>query len=200
MSESSIDFRIAELAAELTKARAEGHYEELFQEKLNHRLGHTEVAPDTAARLHSLPKYVLVAMIEHLLDRAIACKLAKPSTQERDVQMWILIHEAHREILQLYEAVKRKVGFSGRVADGEEKRRKVALERFGADPSEFKHLRQEHLEDSLLYQYGGGQEKRNFRNRLLKKILDENGYSVELQHLGPMLTKYDRRLKKLIEK
>jgi len=80
------------------------------------------------------------------------------------------------EITILYEQIKKDVGYSGYVIEGEEKRQKSAIEFLKSNKKIFKYIKSKHLNDDSLFEPGGGQERRNFHKKLLHIIIKENGY------------------------
>jgi hypothetical protein len=88
---------------------------------------------------------------------------------------WIddtLIPGALAEIEEAYQVIKDTKGWSGRKSH-EENRKAVALDWFKIHHHRLAYLKESHLKDPQLYEDGGGQERRNFRVRLLKDIIND---------------------------
>jgi hypothetical protein len=79
------------------------------------------------------------------------------------------------EIVAIYDAIKKQVGFSGYLGEREEALwQEAALKRFDDNPVEFKIIKRNYLESDSLYRLlRDGQERRNFENLLGKTILED---------------------------
>jgi len=68
-------------------------------------------------------------------------------------------------------------GWSSYGGDRPAQRKAAVLNWFKSHQSELSYLKKSYLNDSGLYEDGGGQEKRNFYIRLLLKIINDEGYN-----------------------
>jgi len=88
-----------------------------------------------------------------------------------------LIEEAQPEIELLYKAVKTQK-LSGLGSGLEKDWKDEALKKFDANPNSFKVIERPFLEDSDLYFFSHGQEKRDFAGDILKKIAEKKKLSI----------------------
>ena len=110
------------------------------------------------------------AKIQLLADMVIG--LMFPKTEEK---IDAIILTALKEINKAYEVIV-QVG-SGWSSDHKkinpEKRKKAVLEWWQNAQGQLTYLKETHLQDENLYNPGGGQEKRNFIVRMIRKIVEE---------------------------
>ena len=104
-----------------------------------------------------------------------------------------IIESALPEIKKIYSAIKSQVGFSGRLGGGEEAEWKAAaLEGFKDSKKGFKLVKQGHLEDPNLYRFAETQQKRDFEEKLLQKIVENE---TGVRYGSPSLRKTVRRIR-----
>lgn len=113
-----------------------------------------------------------------------------PSDVSRDEPCWILfeaedlrlqrlVGKAHPEIEKLYISIK-KIGFSGRDPNANpEEWKEAAISYFYDHQKEFETVSREDLEDMNLYAFASGQEPRDFKGGLLKKIAERMGFGKQ---------------------
>ena len=80
---------------------------------------------------------------------------------------------AEKEIKEVYQQALIPIGFSISVTDAEIKLKDAAVKYFDTNCGHFEAIKRDYLEDDKLYYLGGGQEKRNFTERLFKKIIED---------------------------
>lgn len=80
-----------------------------------------------------------------------------------------ILNEAKGQIAEIYAAIK-SVGFSGRIAESEQKLQAAALERFDDSKKGFSLIKRDYLQDKRIYQLRNGHEREDFQTRLLQKI------------------------------
>ena len=86
-----------------------------------------------------------------------------------------IIFEAEIEIQEAYNAIFQSGGGWSSPADkSKEKRKTAVLDWYRRNQARLSYLKEVYLEDTALYEDGGGQEKRNFITRLLIKIVKDN--------------------------
>jgi hypothetical protein len=131
---------------------------------------------------------------ERILNRIFAdlvLDLLKPSLRRRrkkipDEEVRQLIKQAMPEIERIYLAIK-AVGFSGRTNAEEEHWQAAALKEYDANKEHFSLIERRHLEERKLYQFTGGQERRDFIGGVLKMIVkDRLDVDVGAQLLAQM--------------
>lgn len=84
-----------------------------------------------------------------------------------------IIWEAELEIKKAYNVILRSGGgWSSKIKP--EKRKTAVLDWYRRNQARLSYLKEIYLEDPVLYEDGGGQEKRNFITRLLTKIVKDN--------------------------
>lgn len=104
-----------------------------------------------------------------------------------------IISGALPEIDEAYNAVLQEGGGWSARKGGPERRQAAVLAWFDRNEARLSHLKKPHLEDPNLYNDGGGQEKRNFRIRLIGKVVEETAHQrITSQEIIDTL----RRLKK----
>lgn len=95
----------------------------------------------------------------------------------QDRELINLMDNARPEIEEIYSSIL-AVGFSGNLLydeeDLEKEWKEAALNRYQQNMQRFKYIKRPYLEDSKLYAFSGGQERRDFVGRILKKIMQEN--------------------------
>jgi hypothetical protein len=89
-----------------------------------------------------------------------------------------IIENAKPEIERIYSAMKKEVGFSRRsiLEDQKQALRKAALKYFDEKRKAFFCLKRKHLE-GISYQFETNQHKRDFENRIMLKIVMDQGFS-----------------------
>jgi hypothetical protein len=113
----------------------------------------------------------------NLFRQEVTINMLHESDEER--QLAILISDLVPKLNAIWDELVGQVGFTRTQTNGKQKRKKVALAVFESD--DFSPVRRHHLDDDNLYEYGGGQEKRNFIKKLLQKVVDEKGFSRRSQ-------------------
>jgi hypothetical protein len=88
-----------------------------------------------------------------------------------------LIKNAKPEIERIYGAIK-KIGFSGRLANAEDKWKQAALAEFKKNEYKFKIITKDNLLDRNLYSLSASNERRDFIVGILQKIISKK-YSKE---------------------
>ena len=83
-----------------------------------------------------------------------------------------LIEKAGVEIEEAYRVIMQDGGGWSSAGSNPEKRKTAVLEWYLNNPAQFSYLKETYLQDLSLYYDGGGQEKRNFHNRLIIKIVE----------------------------
>jgi hypothetical protein len=78
--------------------------------------------------------------------------------------------EIEAEVDSVYGAIK-KIGFVGPLEYKQEQWRKAALRFFLIHQKKFKFVKREYLEEANLYSFGTNQFQRNFKRKLLQKII-----------------------------
>ena len=89
-----------------------------------------------------------------------------------------LMQKSEGEIDTIYHALKR-VGFSDRIPDRRKKSKAAALTQFDLEPGKFCHIKKHFLEDTDLYIFTMGQEKRKFYGMMFKFIVEDHSFVVE---------------------
>lgn len=84
-----------------------------------------------------------------------------------------LLKIAQQEIDLIYESIK-KIGFKGSIADRESKHKKAALNCFDDSSQCFEAIKREYLEEDDTYILNYGQEHRDFKSKMLKRIVGDN--------------------------
>jgi hypothetical protein len=87
-----------------------------------------------------------------------------------------IISGALSEIDEAYDIVLQDGGGWSARKGGPERRQAAVLEWFDRNEARLSCLKKSHLEEPNLYNPGGGQEKRNFRIRLIMKIVEETAH------------------------
>jgi len=88
-----------------------------------------------------------------------------------------LVKEVHPEIELLYKAIKTHK-LSGHGSGLENSWKEEALKKFDDNPNSFKFVKRPFLEDSGLYFFAYGQERRDFTGGILKTIAEERKLSI----------------------
>jgi hypothetical protein len=126
-------------------------------------------------------KQDLIEAVERAQDRVlvklalqIGIKTAKIGNRAKEKEkIDRIISEALPEIKEAYQAIMQDGGGWSSLKGGAENRQKAVLAWFIRNAPRLSYLKKVHLEDGHLYNEGGGQEKRNFEMRLLKKVIKE---------------------------
>lgn len=84
----------------------------------------------------------------------------------------LMLPFCRREADIIWAAV-RKVGFSSRRPGGRQQRKEATLRCFDGNNENFEAIKRSYLEDNLLYEDSGGQEKRKFMSRLFLKVFKD---------------------------
>lgn len=86
----------------------------------------------------------------------------------------LIISKSLPEIKKAYNVILRSGGGWSSPADkSQEKRKSAVLEWYRHNQARLSYLKEIYLQDPVLYEDGGGQEKRNFIGRLVKKIVED---------------------------
>jgi hypothetical protein len=144
--------------------------------------------------------------IEHLADKIADIFEATASPEEEKIQLLadMLIHilypdniisMALPEIKKAYNVILRSAGGWSSRKSNPDKRREAALNWFRRNRDRFSYLKETYLEDPALYNVGGGQEKRNFINRLMIKIVNaEIGKELTFQKVDESIKELKKQM------
>jgi hypothetical protein len=80
---------------------------------------------------------------------------------------------AEKEIKEVYQQALIPIGFSGSFTAAENDYKDAAVKYFDTNCDHFEAIKRNYLKDDKLYYLIGGQEKRNFTERLFKKIIED---------------------------
>jgi hypothetical protein len=143
------------------------------------------------------------AKIQLLSDIVIGLVYPEPETENK---IETIIQESLGEIDELYTAILQKGGGPGWSFDPKKdkpnKRKMIALEWCRRNQVRLSYLKEKYLQDTDLYNFGSGQERRNFTSRLIIKIVnDEIGkklnFSKVKAYLGNLKTLQPLQIKDL---
>ena len=117
--------------------------------------------------------------------------------ERKDELIKSIVSKAKNEIDKLFNAVK-NVGFSGNNPEATEKNwMNAAIELFDATKKEFKMIKREYLDDPKVYFFTGGQESRDFKGSLLKKVAGSHGLKIGARPLYEIYKKISTNVAQL---